>query len=103
MFPNPDAAFATFDLTMPGESGSRNPVRGDGFFNIDMGLSKRFTMPYSEKHSIQVRAEAFNISNSVSFDVNQSSLSLGSQGSFGKYNGTLNTPRVFQFGARYEF
>ena len=25
------------------------------------------------------------------------------QGSFGKYNGTLNTPRVLQFGARYEF
>jgi len=103
MFPDPNAAFATFALTFPGQSGSRNPVRGDGFRNIDMGLGKRFVMPYDEKHSIQFRAEAFNVTNTVSFDVNQSSLSLGSQGSFGKYNGTLNTPRVLQFGARYEF
>jgi hypothetical protein len=103
MFPDPNAAFAAFELTWPGESGTRNPIRGDGFFTIDAGLGKRFVMPYNEKHSIQFRAEAFNVTNTVRFDVNQSSLTLGSQGSFGKYNGTLNSPRVMQFGARYEF
>lgn len=103
MFPDPNTAFNTFELTWPGQSGSRNPIRGDGFFTVDVGVGKRFVMPYSEKHSIQFRAEAFNVTNTVRFDVNQSSLSLGAQGSFGKYNGTLNTPRVLQFGARYEF
>ena len=103
MFPDPNAAFAAFELTWPGESGTRNPIRGDGFFTVDAGLGKRFVMPYNEKHSIQFRAEAFNVTNTVRFDVNQSSLTLGSQGSFGKYNGTLNSPRVMQFGARYEF
>ncbi|HTT66004.1 MAG TPA: carboxypeptidase-like regulatory domain-containing protein [Bryobacteraceae bacterium] len=105
IFPNPDVAFQSFDLTYPGESGTRNPIRGDGFFTIDVGLAKRFVMPYNEKHSIQFRAEAFNVTNTVRFDPSfySVSLSLGTEGSFGKYNGTLNTPRVLQFGARYEF
>lgn len=103
LFPNPTAAFSAFELTFPGQSGSRNVLRGDGFFTIDTALSKRFTMFYNEKHSIQIRAEAFNATNSVRFDVNQLSLSMSNSVSFGKYNGTLNTPRVLQFGARYEF
>jgi hypothetical protein len=103
VFPNPAAAFTAFDYTYAGQVGNRNPVRGDGFFTIDAGLSKRFKMPYSEHHSIQVRAEAFNVTNTPSFDVNQLSLSLSASSTFGKYSGLLNTPRVMQFGARYEF
>ena len=60
-------------------------------------------MFYNEKHSFQIRAEAFNVTNSVRFDVNQISLSMSNSVAFGKYNGTLNTPRVIQFGGRYEF
>lgn len=103
IFPDPAAAFSAFDLTFPGQSGSRNSIRGDGFFTVDMSLDKRFLMPWSEKHSLQFRAEAFNVTNTARFDVNQSSLALGSPSSFGKYNGTLGTPRVMQFGLRYEF
>lgn len=103
IFPNPTAAFNAFELTYPGQSGSRNVLRGDGFFTIDTALSKRFRMFYNEKHSFQIRAEAFNVTNSVRFDVNQMSLSMSNSVSFGKYNGTLNTPRVIQFGGRYEF
>jgi hypothetical protein len=103
IFPNPSAALNAFDLTFPGNSGTRNAIRGDGFFTIDMSLDKRFQMPWSEKHSLQFRAEAFNVTNTARFDVNQSSLALGSPSSFGKYNGTLGTPRVMQFGLRYEF
>ena len=43
---------------------------------IDAALSKRFRMFYNEKHSFQIRAEAFNVTNSVRFDVNQMSLSM---------------------------
>jgi hypothetical protein len=103
IFPDPAAAFGAFDLTLPGNSGSRNVIRGDGFFTIDMSLDKRFQMPWSERQSLQFRAEVFNLTNTARFDVNQSSLALGSPGSFGKYNGTLGTPRVMQFGLRYEF
>jgi hypothetical protein len=103
LFPDPQSAFSAFDLTFPGQSGDRNNVRGDGFFTIDTGLSKRIKMPYKETHSLQIRAEAFNVTNSVRFDANQLSLSLSNSVAFGKYNGTLNSPRVLQFGGRYEF
>lgn len=103
IFPDPTAAFSAFDLTFPGQTGGRNVIRGDGFFTIDGALSKRFTMPYNEHHSFQIRAEAFNLTNTVRFDVNQLSLSMSNSVSFGKYNGILNSPRVFQFAGRYEF
>jgi hypothetical protein len=103
IFSNPAAALAQFGFTMPGGIGSRNVVRGDGYFTIDSGVSKNFTMPYNEKHKLQIRWETFNLTNSVRFDISSLSLSLGSQGTFGKYSDVLTQPRVMQFGARYEF
>ncbi len=103
LFADPNAAIQAFALTLPGQSGSRNTLRGDGLFNVDLSVSKTFTMPYNERHHIQFRAEAFNVTNSVSFDVNQMSLNLGAPSTFGKYSGTLNTPRVLQAGAKYVF
>jgi hypothetical protein len=103
IFPDPQGANKAFENTYAGQIGNRNSVRGDGFFTIDTALSKRFTMPYLDKHTLQFRAEAFNLTNTTTFDVNQLSISVSTPGTFGKYSGTLNTPRVIQFGARYEF
>ena len=93
---------------MPGESGQRNILRGDGYFGIDVGLGKRFVMPWKDSHSIQFRAEAFNVTNTARFDSNNVtvanvSLTLGSPNSWGNYAETLTTPRVIQFSLRYEF
>ncbi|HEU0139276.1 MAG TPA: carboxypeptidase-like regulatory domain-containing protein [Bryobacteraceae bacterium] len=103
VFADPAAALAAYDFTYPGGVGQRNGIRGDGYFTIDMGLAKRFYMPYSEKHSLQFRWEVFNATNSVRFDVRNLSLSLGDQATFGRYFGVLTSPRVMQFGLRYEF
>jgi hypothetical protein len=103
VFADPAKALAAFDFTMPGGIGSRNTIRGDGYFTIDTGVSKRFRMPYSEKHSLQVRWESFNLTNSVRFDVSSLSLNIGNQGTFGRYSDVLTQPRVMQFGMRYEF
>ncbi|MCS7026729.1 MAG: carboxypeptidase-like regulatory domain-containing protein [Bryobacteraceae bacterium] len=103
LFRDPNAALAAFDFTLPGQIGNRNGLRGDGYFTIDLGVNKRFQMPYSEKHSLQIRWETFNFTNSVRFDVASASLSLSNQGTFGRYGGVLTQPRVMQFGARYEF
>jgi len=108
IFPDPTAALAAFANTLPGQSGNRNPIRGDGYFGIDLGLGKRFIMPWKESHSIQFRVEAFNVSNTVRFDTNNVSvtnvsLSLGSPNTWGNYAEVLTTPRVIQFSARYEF
>jgi hypothetical protein len=105
MFVNPGTALAAYDFTLPGESGQRNGIRGDGFFTIDLGLGKRFTLfnLKDHPHSLQFRAEAFNVSNTVRFDVTTANLTLGDPANFGKYTSLLTTPRVMQFSARYEF
>ncbi len=41
-FKDPAAVLAAFRSAYPGESGTRNPLRGDGYFGIDTGLSKYF-------------------------------------------------------------
>ena len=102
-FPDAQAAFSAFRYARPGESGVRNNLRGDGFFNIDMGLSKRWKMPYAENHSVQLRWEVFNITNSVRFDVQSHVSELDAVSQFGNYTGLLTNPRVMQFALRYEF
>ncbi len=102
-FPDPQAALSEFRYARPGESGVRNNLRGDGFFNIDMGLSKRWKMPYAENHSLQFRWEVFNISNSVRFDVQSHGSELDAASEFGNYTNLLTNPRVMQFALRYEF
>jgi hypothetical protein len=103
MFPNPQQGLDAFQYVMPGEIGNRNPVRGDGIFNIDTALTKRFTMPYNEKHSLQFRWEVFNLTNTAKFDPYTASLDISDSGTFGKYTDQLTQPRVMQFGLRYEF
>jgi hypothetical protein len=107
IFANGPAAINSFAPAWAGESGQRNVIRGEGFFGVDLGVSKRWTMPWKESHSLQFRWETFNLTNSVRFDVQSSLLSsaltLGSSGSFGNYSGLLTNPRIMQFALRYEF
>jgi hypothetical protein len=109
LFSTGTAAYTSFGYTFPGESGARNNLRGPGFFGVDLGLAKRWTMPWSEKQSLQFRWEVFNVTNSVRFDVqsangyNGGSLANGNSGTFGNFSGTLTNPRIVQFALRYEF
>ncbi len=110
LWQNPSAAFAAFGETMPGQSGSRNTMRGDGFFNVDTGVYKTFTMPYSEHHKVTIRWEAYNVTNSVRFDPTCGGSSYGtgcgntlSSTSFGKLTTQLGAPRQMQFAARYSW
>jgi hypothetical protein len=103
IFRDPQKALDSFAFTLPGETGARNSIRGDGLFSLDGSLNKRFIMPYSEKHSLQFRWEVFNVTNSVSFDPDSATNFLTIGGSFGKYTGEIVEPRVMQFGLRYEF
>ena len=61
-------------------------------------------MPWSEHHSIQLRWEVFNVTNSVRFDAQSINNSIDSFGStFGQYTRLSTNPRVMQFALRYEF
>lgn len=101
IFQDPARAVQAFDYTLPGQAGSRNIIRGDGNFNIDAGLMKRFSV--TESVSAQFRWEVFNATNSVRFDPLSANISLGDVGSFGRYTDTLTLPRVMQFALRLEF
>lgn len=112
-FPNPSAVVAGVSITpdvpatltplrfaFPGEAGSRNAFRGQGFFGIDSSLAK--TWKVHERMSLKFAWEVFNITNSVRFDTN--SIDNGSDdGGFGLYSGTLTNPRVQQFSLRLTF
>jgi hypothetical protein len=91
-----------FRHDFPGESGTRNTVRGPGFAGLDLGLSKRWRMPFSESHSLLFRWEVFNVPNLKRFDVQTITTDISSS-SFGTYSGLLTNPRVMQFALRYEF
>lgn len=103
IFQDPATALKAFGFTDPGEIGNRNSVRGDGLFNIDMNLAKNFAIPKLEGHSVQLRWEVFNVTNSVRFDPLNINLALSNPSAFGRYAGTLGGPRVMQFALRYDF
>lgn len=59
---------AAFNFAVPaGQIGNlgRNALRGPGVFQVDMGLQR--SIPLTEKVSVQIRAEAFNIFNRANF------------------------------------
>jgi hypothetical protein len=101
--PYSTGAIQAFQGPFPGQGGARNQIRGPGYFGIDMGLSHRWQMPYSERHSLQLRMEVFNVPNAKRFDVQSISGELDISSTFGNYQRLLTNPRVMQFALRYEF
>jgi hypothetical protein len=98
------AAAAFFREPFPGETGQRNNFRGDGFFGLDVGLSKHWIMPWKESQRLQLRWEVFNVLNATRFDVLSLNSSIDTFGpSFGNYTRLSTNPRVMQFALRYEF
>lgn len=97
------ATLTPMRFAYPGEAGSRNNFRGQGYFGIDMGLAKSWKI--RENMNLKFAWEVFNITNSVRFDTNtNTSLDNGSDdGSFGLYRRTLTVPRVQQFSLRFGF
>ncbi len=93
VFDDPAAALDASRAAPIGESGQRNILRGDGLFSIDLGLAKRIALPW-ESHSLQFRTEAFNLTNSVSFEGNRQTMRLWDPSGFGRYSSTLVPPRV---------
>jgi len=59
---NPDGIYRNLRNARPGESGERNTLRLPGYFSLDVGLAKKFKLPW-EGHSLELRLEAFNVTN----------------------------------------
>ena len=87
-------------LAYPGESGERNNLRGDGYFDIDSGLTKTWNL--SEFGALKFDWEVYNTTNTVRFDP----ASIGSGltgGNLGIASSELTQGRRMQFALRYDF
>ncbi len=100
-FADANAVLSAFRVDYPGESGTRNPLRGDGYLGLDAGLSKLFDL--TERLGMRFRWDVFNVTNSTRFDVNTIGNRLDQVSTFGVYTQTLTNPRVMQVALRVEF
>lgn len=119
-FADPQAALNSFRNARPGETGERNTLRLPGYQVLDVGISKKWQMPWSENHNFQFRFEVFNVTNVQYFaatnftrttyglpeDAETAAVARDSRGVpvFGKiFTNTQGNPRRVQFGFRYSF
>ncbi|MGH9762795.1 MAG: hypothetical protein ACREDR_36360, partial [Blastocatellia bacterium] len=76
----------------------RNSVRGDGFVNLDLALTRSFRI--TDTQSLKFRAEFFNLPNRANFGLPVPI--LGAPG-FGSATDTVNRARTIQFALKYAF
>jgi hypothetical protein len=98
-------AFCTADLPQIGNgTGYGNAgvgiVAGPGQFNFDVSLLK--TTRIREKHTLQFRAEFFNVMNHAQFS-NPATLAVSTPASFGQITSTSVGPRIIQLALKYAF
>lgn len=91
-----------FFSNVPGQRGNMavNFLAGPKFLNLDASLIK--SIPITERIRFQMRAEAFNLLNRVSFSPSGQFVNIGSA-TFGKTTGTFPGTRIVQFVGRVEF
>lgn len=102
-------AYQSWRNAKPGETGDRNVIRLPGYVSLDLGLAKSFQMPWGENHKLQIRAEAFNVTNTQRLGTVRS-LQLGTDpqsstppSDWWNFTAIQGSPRVIQFGLRYSF
>ena len=100
-FKSQTTALANIRPPYAGESGQRNPFRGDGYFTIDSSLAKTF--PVFERQTLKFQWDVFNTTNAVRFDPASVQNNPFNAGSFGVYSRTLVDSRRMQFSLRYGF
>jgi hypothetical protein len=75
---------------------ARNSMRGPGFFNTDMSLSKNFNI--TERFHFAVGATAFNLLNHQNFDLPINSVVSGGYGAIVSTIGSNTNPYGAVFG-----
>jgi hypothetical protein len=105
-FADPEAALEAFRNLYPGEAGIRNLLRGEGYFTLDLALSKQFRMPFN--HRLQFRWDVFNVTNTPRFDTGDVTMFPDTAASFGRYDGSLAAcdgaaSRCMQLNLKYLF
>jgi hypothetical protein len=72
-------------------------LREDSYKTLDFSLFKQFRIG---SHRLQFRAEAFNVTNTASFNAPNTAIDTAAGG---RVTSTASTPRQMQFALKYEF
>jgi hypothetical protein len=99
MFSNPTAALGAFSFTNGGQVGSRNTLRGPGFWNFDTRFTKQFAV--RESHKLTFQWDSFNAFNHTTFA--DPAADINSPATFGQITSQASVNRVMQFALRYDF
>ena len=75
----------------------RNSIKGPAFWSVDMALSRLLSFG---TQNVEVRLEAFNLTNNFNWGAPNLTLSAGT---FGQIRSMAGEPRVLQFGVKYGF
>ena len=105
IFADPAAAQGQFIIPFPGSGASRNILRGQGYAELDLSLTKNWKV--YETRNLQFTWGVFNVLNQVRFNAQGVGSAVTSieqaPSQFGTYSSLLTQPRVMQFALRYEF
>ena len=104
------AVYQSMRNAYPGETGPRNYIRYPGYFDLDLGLSKSFKMPW-EGHQLALRWDVFNVTNTQSLTGIVDFSVVADPGltkqtpppDWGNFLQIQGQARVMQIGARYSF
>jgi hypothetical protein len=101
-YSDPTAALAAFTGPTGFQIGTRNNLRGPGYFVMDLGLGKTF--PISEDRvNLKFRCDAFNVFNHPSFNTPITDITEAAGVPFGTISSTASGARVLQGALRLEF
>jgi hypothetical protein len=108
-FSNPTAALGAFTGPTGFDIGTRNNLRGPGYFNLDLGLGKTFPI-YQDKVNLKFRCDAFNALNHPNFNPPDVDITQANGLQFGTITSTYVSPgssdlavRVLQLSLRLAF
>lgn len=100
-YANPTQANADFVGPLGFNIGTRNNLRGPGYFGMDMGLAKAVPL-WTDRVSLKLRGDAFNVFNHPDFNAPCSDITSVTC-VFGTVGSTSSAARVLQISARIEF
>ncbi|MFN2578648.1 MAG: TonB-dependent receptor [Pyrinomonadaceae bacterium] len=126
---DPNGIYQSLRNALPGESGERNTLRLPGYVALDMGIAKKFKLPWGREggQTLELRLEAFNVTNTqrmgsltggrtgYGVGLDPAGEPAGCSGAacvttpltaptiWSNFNGIQGKPREMQFGAIYRF
>ena len=96
--PNPVTTIGQTDFSPLG--GKRSQVTGPSMTQLDLGFARQFGLGGTTR--LEVRAEAFNVTNTPAFNL-PGSLNFLDARNFASITSMRNTPRQIQLGAKIYF